>query len=179
MYTSMRILIAEDDPEAVQAYKDALYSRNHHVTITRNGEECLKVYNKNLTKSKKEKENKSNNVSSSFDVVVLDYKMPKKDGMEVAKEIFDINPEQRIIFVSAYVRDTLEDSVKQLKRVVELIQKPFDIDVFIDTIEDIEVYEGLKNLVVNVRQIKDNNPTKKQINELIEGLRKIQKTRAF
>jgi CheY-like chemotaxis protein len=176
----MRILIAEDDPEAVQAYKDALHSRNHQVTITSNGEECLKVYNKNLTRPKKEKEkeNKSKN-TSSFDVIVLDYKMPKKDGMEVAKEIFDINPEQRIIFVSAYVRDTLEDSVKQLKRVVELIQKPFDIDVFIDTIENIEVYEGLKKLVVNVRQIKDNNPTKKQINELIEGLRKIQKTRAF
>ena len=177
----MRILIAEDDPEAVQAYKDALHSRNHQVTITSNGEECLKVYNKTLIRPRKEKEkeNKSKNASSSFDVVVLDYKMPKKDGMEVAKEIFDINPDQRIIFVSAYVRDTLEDSVKQLKRVVELIQKPFDIDVFIDTIEDIEVYEGLKNLVVNVRQIKDNNPTKKQINELIEGLRKIQKTRAF
>jgi CheY-like chemotaxis protein len=177
----MRILIAEDDPEAVQAYKDALHSRNHQVTITRNGEECLKLYNKILSRPKKEKEkeNKSKNASSSFDVVVLDYKMPKKDGMEVAKEIFDLNPEQRIVFVSAYVRDTLEDSVKQLKRVVELIQKPFDIDVFIDTIEDIEVYEGLKNLVVNVRQIKDNNPTKKQINELIEGLRKIQKTRAF
>ena len=176
----MRILIAEDDPEAVQAYKDALHSRNHQVTITSNGEECLKVYNKNLTRPKKEKEkeNKSKN-TSSFDVIVLDYKMPKKDGMEVAKEIFDINPEQRIIFVSAYVRDTLEDSVKQLKRVVELIEKPFDIDVFIDTIEDIEVYEGLKKLVVNVRQIKDNNSTKKQINELIEGLRKVQKTRAF
>jgi DNA-binding response OmpR family regulator len=179
----MRILIAEDDQEAVQAYKDALQSRNHQVTITRNGEECLKVYNKDLTRPKKEKEkekeNKSKNAYSSFEVVVLDYKMPKKDGMEVAKEIFDLNHEQRIVFVSAYVRDTLEDSVKQLKRVVELIQKPFDIDVFIDTIEDIEVYEGLKNLVVNVRQIKDNNPTKKQINELIEGLRKIQKTRAF
>jgi DNA-binding response OmpR family regulator len=175
----MRILIAEDDPEVVQAYKDALYSRNHQVTVTSNGEECLKVYNKNLPRPKKEKENKSKNTSSSFDVVVLDYKMPKKDGMEVAKEILEINPEQRIIFVSAFVRDTLEDSVKQLKRVVELIQKPFDIDVFIDTIEDKEVYQGLRKLVVNIRQIKDNNPTKKQINELIEGLRKIQKTRAF
>jgi CheY-like chemotaxis protein len=178
----MRILIAEDDPEAVQAYKDALHSRNHQVTITRNGEECLKLYNKISRPKKekeKEKENKSTTASSSFDVVVLDYKMPKKDGMEVAKEIFDLNPEQRIVFVSAYVRDTLEDSVKQLKRVVELIQKPFDIDVFIDTIEDKGVYEGLKKLVVNVKQIKDNNPTKKQINELIEGLRKIQKTGTF
>jgi CheY-like chemotaxis protein len=38
--------------------------------------------------------------SSPFDVVVLDYRMPKKDGTEVAKEILDLNPNQRIIFES-------------------------------------------------------------------------------
>ena len=32
-----------------------------------------------------------------FDIIVLDYKMPDKDGMEVAKEILIINPDQRII----------------------------------------------------------------------------------
>jgi CheY-like chemotaxis protein len=42
-------------------------------------------------------------IPSPFDVVVLDYKMPSKDGMEVAKEILQINPYQRIIFASAYV----------------------------------------------------------------------------
>jgi CheY-like chemotaxis protein len=33
--------------------------------------------------------------------IVLDYKMPGKDGMEVAREILDLNLDQRIIF--AYV----------------------------------------------------------------------------
>jgi two-component SAPR family response regulator len=47
--------------------------------------------------------------------------MPKKDGIEVAKEILEMNSKQRIIFASAYVKDTLEDAVKELKRVVELI----------------------------------------------------------
>jgi CheY-like chemotaxis protein len=28
-----------------------------------------------------------------FDIIVLDYKMPDKDGMEVAKEILIINPD--------------------------------------------------------------------------------------
>jgi CheY-like chemotaxis protein len=49
--------------------------------------------------------------------------MPKKDGLEAAKEILELNPRQRIIFASAYVKETLEDSVKQLKQVVELMQK--------------------------------------------------------
>jgi hypothetical protein len=39
--------------------------------------------------------------------------------MEVAKVILTINPDQRIIFGSAYVKETLENSVKDLKRVVE------------------------------------------------------------
>jgi hypothetical protein len=34
--------------------------------------------------------------------------MPKKNAIEVAKEILEINPEQWIIFASAYVKETLE-----------------------------------------------------------------------
>jgi DNA-binding NarL/FixJ family response regulator len=37
--------------------------------------------------------------------VILDYKMPKINGMEVAKEILAINPHQRIIFSSICKRN--------------------------------------------------------------------------
>ena len=114
-----------------------------------------------------------------FDAVVLDYRMPKKDGLEVAKEILDLNPKQRIIFASAYVKETLESSVKQLKKVVELMQKPFEADSLVDTIEDKEAYEGLKTLIVNIKGFDLNNPTKEQISSLFEGIRKIQKGRTF
>jgi hypothetical protein len=53
--------------------------------------------------------------------------MPSTNRMDVAKEILGIDPHQRIIFPSAYVEETLQESVKQLKKVVELMQKPFNL----------------------------------------------------
>ena len=89
-------------------------------------------------------------VYSPFDAVILDYRIPGKDGLHVAKEILELNPKQRIIFASAYIKETLEDSVKKLGTVVELIQKPFDADVLVDTIEDKEAQEGVKILMRNL-----------------------------
>jgi CheY-like chemotaxis protein len=193
----MKILIAEDEPDIWRPYKIALESRKHEAVITQDGKECLKVYNEEYNKqsnSKKQmhlKDDKYTNMTSPesssfsfkyspFDAVVLDYRMPEKDGMEVAKEILEINPEQRIIFASAYVKETLEDSVKQLKQVVELMQKPFDADVLVDAIEDKEVQEGLNKLMTNLKQTKDlEEPTLEQMRDLFEGLRKIQKGRTF
>jgi DNA-binding NtrC family response regulator len=117
---------------------------------------------------------------SPFDAVILDYRMPGKDGMEVAKEILELNAKQRIIFASAYVQETLEDAVKQLKQVVELMQKPFDAQVLVDAIEDKEVHDGIQKLMTNLKQTKDlEEATLEQMRDLFEGLRKIQKGRTF
>jgi CheY-like chemotaxis protein len=35
-----------------------------------------------------------------FDAVVLDYKIPQMNGLEVAKEILAVNPHKRIILAS-------------------------------------------------------------------------------
>ena len=114
-----------------------------------------------------------------FDAVVLDYRMPKKDGLEVAKEILELDPRQRIIFASAYIKETLEDSVKELKLVVELMQKPFEADTLADTIEDKASFEALKGLIVSIKEFDLEKPTKDQISSIFEGLRKIQKGRTF
>ena len=53
------------------------------------------------------------NIQQPFDAVMLDYRMPKINGIEVAKEILAVNPHQRIIFASAYVKETLTDSIKE------------------------------------------------------------------
>ena len=42
-----------------------------------------------------------------YDAVILDYKMPDRNGIEVAKEILAVNSHQRIIFVSAFVEEWL------------------------------------------------------------------------
>jgi CheY-like chemotaxis protein len=199
----MRILIAEDESDISHTYRVALESRNHNVKIANDGVSCLRIYREELanrrqtSSDKSMKYNNNNNAQGSppltkspFDVVVLDYKMPGKDGMEVAKEILTVNPDQRIIFASAYVKETLENSVKRLKRVVELLQKPFEIQAFIDTIEDKEVYEELKKIMINIRTIDDDNTSsgqgpsdpsasRERIRDLFECLRKIQKNRTF
>lgn len=201
---SMQVLIAEDDLDIATLYKKALEKRKHDVTITSNGEECLKKYLDTLhhmtfgvslptlsmprmpatrmdpaLSSTGSTAFRSVNKSAPYDVVILDYSMPSINGMEVAKEILAINSHQRIIFASAYVKETLEHSIKQLKQVVELIQKPFELSKLVDTIEDKEVYEDLRTLNIDVDLVKAANPTHEQIIDLLERLKRIQKHRTF
>jgi CheY-like chemotaxis protein len=79
---------------------------------------------------------------SPYDAIVLDYRMPKKDGLQVAKEILASNPSQRIIFASAYVKETLRESVKELREVVELMEKPFLPEALVDMVEDTEATQN-------------------------------------
>lgn len=164
----MRLLVAEDEPRIWKPYKIMLEARNHEVTVTENGEDCVNVYREVASRS-----------SKPFDVVVLDYRMPKKDGIQAVKEILAINPDQRIIFASAYVKDTLAESVKELRKPIELLQKPFTADVLVDLVEDTNVYERLKDMQVDIDQLKDLNPTHDQINDLLDVLRDIQKGRSL
>jgi CheY-like chemotaxis protein len=141
----MKILIAEDDKDTALSYKRALEERGHEVFVANNGEECLVLYNEELKKATDE--SNPTDFVQPFDVVLLDYKMPQIDGIEVAKEIQALNQYQRVIFASAYVKETLLDSVKQLRQSVELLQKPFGRDILIYTIEKKEIYSELQDLV--------------------------------
>ena len=73
--------------------------------------------------------------------------MPQMNGLEVAKEIFAVNTRQRILFASAYIRDTLLESVEKLNRLVEVLNKPFGKQELIDTIDDKSIYFGLQNRI--------------------------------
>ena len=178
----MKILVAEDEEDIRTVYYMTFVERGHEVILTSDGEECLNVYSQDLPELEEYQQHNRKTSLSYFDVVILDYKMPKKDGLQVAKEILEINPEQRIIFASAYVVETLTESIKELKKVVELLQKPFSISTLVDTVENKEAYEGLKILMYTARDIIgdfDNNPSSDQIKELFDGLRKVQKFRGF
>src|SRR5213593_2776000 len=151
----MRILVAEDEVVTVELYAAVLEERGHKVIVTYDGRQCLNMYR---------------NTGKPFDVVILDYKMPLLDGMQVAKEIFKINPDQRIIFTSAYVVDTLADSVNDLKRVVELIQKPFLPQLLVEQVEDASAAPKLRDL---------NSAVKGDVDRLLERLKAIQKPKTI
>ncbi len=51
-----------------------------------NGEEAIDIYK---------------NLQNAPDIILMDHRMPSKDGVEVTEEILSINPNCKIIFVSA------------------------------------------------------------------------------
>ena len=127
---SLNVLIAEDNQFTATQYDRILRKYGHHVVITRDGAECLEKYRKEL------KRTEFNSLDEPpFDVVVLDQSMPKKSGSEVAEEILQANPKQKIIFASAYAL-TGSDNTKQLKKKVDFLQKPFSLRAFVQKIED-------------------------------------------
>lgn len=175
----MKVLVAEDEENIAVQYELILKDRKHDVTITTNGEVCLEAYHRELQQSSLSQNPFASRKRPPFDAVVLDYRMPLKDGLEVAREILAIQPKQRIMFASAYVQETLAESVKALNQVVELIQKPFDILEFADQLEDKSIWEGLEEMNIKIKEIKDLDPTHAEILGLLAGLQRLQKMRGI
>ena len=169
----MKLLIAEDEPDLLTQYKTILEEANHQIVSAEDGEIAISLYSEEF--------NKTPNDDSilPFDAVVLDYQMPNKNGLDVAKEILAMCPKQRIIFASAYVQETLADSITNLKQIVELLQKPFGLQALIDTIEDKEIYQDLEKLNVDIKNLKELNPSHAQIRDYLDALQKLQKGRTF
>ena len=170
----LKILVAEDDIDILKSYKEIFKIHNYQVITAQDGQKCIDLYQEEFHLKPSNSEEEIGN-GSPFNVVILDYKMPKKDGLQVAKEILAMNPHQRIIFASAYVEGTLEDSIKHLKKVVEIIKKPFELQSLINMIEDKEIYAKLEKLNVSVNNLKDLNPTHEQIQVFLQALKMIQK----
>ena len=99
--------------------------------------------------------------------------MPGRNGMEVAKEILAINPHQRIIFASAYIRETVKDSVKELKQITELLQKPFSSQELLDTISDRRIYNRIRKYNIDIGVLKKAELNHEQLVEILNILKKV------
>lgn len=124
----LRILSGEDNEFAALQYRKIFEKNQHSITIARDGEECVSKYKKALESCSIE--------SHPFDVVLLDFVMPKKNGVQVAKEILDLRPHQKIIFASAFGNGVLDDASAILKDSIEILQKPFSLEFLVKKIEN-------------------------------------------
>jgi len=123
----LKILIAEDEPEILRIYKLLLGEKGYQVIATEDGKECLDAYKTEL--------NKTMNGDIPFNLVILDYRMPEKNGIEVAKEILALCPAQELLMVTAY-KGQLELHDKNLQK-MQIIEKPFDVDELLVTISQL------------------------------------------
>ena len=120
----MRILVAEDSVAYAVLYQQIFESRGHSVKITLDGEECIAAY----------KEQTSEDFRKPYDVVILDYSMPKKTGLDVAKEILNMRSDQKILFISSFGQE-LESKVAELGRNIDVLEKPFNSSNLINKVE--------------------------------------------
>ncbi|HEX9678136.1 response regulator [Nitrososphaera sp.] len=163
----MRVLVAEDDVDENNLYRVALRAKGHIVTTTRNGKECVRVY--------KEEMAKTDLYEVPFDAVVLDYAMPEMDGLEAAKDILALKKDQRLIIVTAYVRETLKASVQELRQVVSIIEKPFVPDLLTKVVEDASTLRELAEISKMPTVRGNNTHTDVQITQLHAVLKRRQK----
>ena len=164
----MRLLVAED-LKAAKAHKSALKRRGHIVTLASSGEDCLKIYNDKLQDVTLRSD--PNELIQPFDAVVLEYENPKMNGIEVTREILTVNPHQRVILTSD------DDKVRsknagQLKQEVEILKKPFSEQLLIEKVEDVYIYSELKELNIDVDDIKRAHLTHEQLRKVLRILKK-------
>ena len=126
----MKILVAEDSRSVALVYKKTLEKRGHMVIITENGLKCLYQYADDFKLRGDDKKK-----TSLYDLVILDHKMPRMAGTDVAKEIIEMNPKQRILFVTGHVKDMMK-GVRKIGEKIELMQKPFRISTMINQVEN-------------------------------------------
>jgi CheY-like chemotaxis protein len=102
-----RVLVVDDEPLVRDSIKMILDPVGYEVVIAENGPIALDLLEKN-----------------QFDLVLLDYSMPKMRGDEVAERIKEKLPDLPIIMMTAYA-EMLECKLTPLTGVEEILCKPF------------------------------------------------------
>ena len=106
----LHILIIEDSQSQREMLRDFLIKEGHTVADAENGEKGIRTVQ-----------------GGYFDLILLDYKMPGMDGMEVLRQIKAINPEIDIVIITAY--STIETAVGAMKAgAIDYITKPIELD---------------------------------------------------
>ena len=115
----LKTLVLEDEPETNELMCTTLKNFFSEVHSAVDANQAMNLFEKH-----------------SPDIIFIDIILPGKSGLEVAKEIREINPKQIIVIVSASNdMGNISEAVKI--GVNNFIRKPIDTDKMIDVLKDI------------------------------------------
>ncbi len=113
----MRILIVEDEVGILQFLQQGLEEEGYTIVTATDGEKALEL----LT-------------NENFDLVLLDWMLPKLTGLEVCKAYRLQNKTSPIIFLTA--KDTVQETIEGLQAGAnDYIKKPFSFDELVERIK--------------------------------------------
>jgi DNA-binding response OmpR family regulator len=113
----MKILLVDDEIELVSAIAERLSIRNIDADWAVNAQEALKLAE-----------------TKTYDMAVLDIKMPKIGGLKLKKLLHDKYPGMKFIFFTGHGSEE-EYKVCDEDDVVDCLTKPFNIEVLIEKIQ--------------------------------------------
>ena len=120
-----RVFIVEDDRMVIETYREILRIYGFEVVgWSYNGEEAIKKYSE---------------ISPRPDVVIMDHRLPMKNGIETTQDILKIDPGAKVLFVSADVTaraPALENGASGFMR------KPFELRDFVSSIRQLVEKKG-------------------------------------
>jgi DNA-binding NtrC family response regulator len=152
-----KILIVDDEPSIRRTLKDILEFEKYKVDEASDGLECL-------VKLKKDK----------YDVIIMDIKMPKMDGMEALERIQLLAPDTPTIMISGHANiDTAVDAVK--KGAFDFISKPPDLNRMLITIRNAMD----KSSLITETKVLKRKVSKSKVQQIIgesDAITKIKKT---
>jgi DNA-binding NtrC family response regulator len=136
-----KILVIDDEKSIRETLKEILEYEDHKVDVAEDGEEGLEQFKNN-----------------KYDIVLLDIKMPKKDGIEVLEDIFGFATDVPVIMISGHGNiDTAVESIK--KGAYDFIEKPLDLNRLLVTI---------RNAMDRTSLIKETKTLKRQVTKTFD-----------
>ncbi len=131
-----RILIAEDEKAQRDLLEGFLKKEGFSVTAASNGSEALQRLEGDF-----------------FDMILLDYKMPKLDGLQTLLEIRRLYPDLPAVMMTAF--GTVETAVASMKEgAIDYLTKPIDLD---------ELLLILRKVLERSHLIRENRELKAQL----------------
>ncbi len=114
------VLVAEDNEDVRAFLKEVLIKHGYRVIEAQDGEDAIKKF---MT-------------HKDIDLIILDTVMPKKNGLEAFKEIYKLEPDVRVIFMSGYSRDiVLEKGIGDKE--FDFIPKPVEVEKLLLKIREV------------------------------------------
>ncbi len=130
------ILLADDEEKILKTLSRALREDGHEVVTTPSALQAQKLL-----------------VDRSFDLLVIDYLMPERTGLEVIRELAATTPEgERPAIVMMTAHGTVESAVEAMKLGArDYLQKPFEVEELLVTVrrllEEQRTRTGLRYLL--------------------------------